>query len=311
MKEKDLKIQQLSKQLKSLQKSNGRVRFKDPEFKLCHFIPYEKFGGNFGDEIGPAVILGLLERHFGTTTNVPVYNLAHGPKGRPSCLFNLGSIWHMIDPKKDSVWGTGFNPHANGWQRGSEKGATEMQIYAVRGPKSLEALQKSNARFIKSDDFSFGDPALMMASLWPELKSAKPDREVCFVPHHNDRTFARKEWETMEHVFWPDKYHFREMTKEITKCKLVLSSSLHGLIVAEAYGIPARWVQFTSKDRQATAVTEGHFKYDDYFLATGRKDINPASTIAEGKQLGGLEPIHFDVEKFEKSFPYHLFEVRE
>jgi hypothetical protein len=59
------------------------------------------------------------------------------------------------------------------------------------------------------------------------------------------------------------------VVEAITACHAILSSSLHGLIVAEAYGVPAAWMTITDK------VKGGGFKFCDYYLATGREPPQP------------------------------------
>ena len=48
-------------------------------------------------------------------------------------------------------------------------------------------------------------------------------------------------------------------TDEILKCRKIVSSSLHGIIVAHAYGIPAVWQKFSGN------IFGDDIKYQDYF----------------------------------------------
>lgn len=90
-------------------------------------------------------------------------------------------------------------------------------------------------------------------------------------------------------VRWP----WRKVIDQITKCRRIISTSLHGLIVAEAYGIPAVWLS----DKIP------HTKYQDYYLSTGR-EVLPANTLEEA--LKALPPPlpSFDLEPLIKAFPY-------
>ena len=87
--------------------------------------------------------------------------------------------------------------------------------------------------------------------------------------------------------------------ESILEADLVLSSSLHGLVVAEAYGIPARYVRLSE--------TEGAFKYHDYYEGTGRFGIEFASSIVEGLEMGGVEPLQFDSKPLMNAFPVDLW----
>jgi pyruvyltransferase len=49
--------------------------------------------------------------------------------------------------------------------------------------------------------------------------------------------------------------------REITSCEFILSSSLHGLVVADSYGIPNQWVEPAAEDIHNT------FKFYDYYSA--------------------------------------------
>ena len=52
---------------------------------------------------------------------------------------------------------------------------------------------------------------------------------------------------------------------QIVSCETILSSSLHGIIVAHAYGIPAGWIRFSSK------LSGDGIKFLDYYASQGVK----------------------------------------
>lgn len=69
-----------------------------------------------------------------------------------------------------------------------------------------------------------------------------------------------------------DLAHYDKWTDVIDKicsCKCILSSSLHGLIVSDAYQVPSCWIELTGK------ILGGHFKYYDYASSVGREFDKP------------------------------------
>ena len=48
----------------------------------------------------------------------------------------------------------------------------------------------------------------------------------------------------------------------------ILSSSLHGIILSDAYGIPNCWVEFSDD-------IDKSFKFNDYYLSVGKERSKP------------------------------------
>ena len=78
-----------------------------------------------------------------------------------------------------------------------------------------------------------------------------------------------------------------------------ISSSLHGIVVAEAYGIPARYLRVTEN--------EYIIKYQDYYLGTNRTHFQFAASVEEALLLGGEEPGSCDLEKLYDAFPFEYW----
>ena len=181
-----------------------------------------------------------------------------------------------------------------------------------------------------------GDPALLLPYVFPECQwQPKPSRKICLILHNNDKEYMdnanfddRTQFpaELDKTNIWNSTLDYHTMLERILECHLVVSSSLHGIIVAEAFGIPARWVKL-----KGSAKSEGQYKYCDYYTGSRYKETgintlmrdngngecigfdneeNPykrANTVAEAYVLGGAPPIReYDSARLLRAFPLEL-----
>ncbi len=77
-----------------------------------------------------------------------------------------------------------------------------------------------------------------------------------------------------------------------------MGSSLHAIVVAEAFGIPSRVVE---------SKVEHHFKYADYYAGTGRGSYSPAATVREAVRAGGEPLPNLSVQPLLDAFPADLW----
>jgi pyruvyltransferase len=140
----------------------------------------------------------------------------------------------------------------------------------------------------------FGDPALLLPRYFGARFRVAPVRDYIFIPNLNDlKTHGHLENLVSPLSGW------NRCIEAICSAKLVIASSLHGIILADAFGVPARYVRLTE--------TESQFKYDDYAQGTGRRALVPARSIAEAREMAGHEPMRFDPEPLIRAFPYDLW----
>jgi pyruvyltransferase len=204
---------------------------------------------------------------------------------RATRLLAIGSILHFARDG-DVIWGTGR--HGN--MPDQRHRFTELDVRAVRGPLTREFLQ---ARGIGVPDV-YGDPALLLPELLPRWKDRPKVREALFVPNHDDVNLIRG------HNVLDPLRPWNECLDWITSSAFVMGSSLHGLIVAEAFGIPARYVRL--HDRHAL------FKYEDYVLGSGRTELTYARSIPEAREMGGMPAPRYDATALLAAFPFDLWE---
>jgi pyruvyltransferase len=90
----------------------------------------------------------------------------------------------------------------------------------------------------------------------------------------------------------------REVLERIARSELVVGSSLHGAVIADALGVPARLVR---------AGAEPPTKYLDYYAGTGRTDVEFAASVDQAVSLGGAPPLAWDPQPLLDAFPEDLW----
>ncbi len=200
--------------------------------------------GNFGDQLSPHLIRQL----FGV-------KVIHS--GMPTAdLVSTGSLldWaeSAVDRRRPIIWGSGFIADGPAWR------GAPTRVRAVRGD-----LSRRRMAHLSQSPIAVGDPGLLTARAFPHLRSA-PTHEVGLIPHYTDR----EAWlDCLGHE--PDlpvidlMQPWQCVIGQLTSCRSVISSSLHGLIVAESYGIPNHWAS------PGEGITGGRYKFDDYYSAFG------------------------------------------
>lgn len=236
---------------------------------------------NFGDAMSVSIVERILGRSITTTT-------AATP-GKKKFLA-IGSITNYAE-EGDVLWGTGVNgkyPHPSDYH------FTTLDVRAVRGPLSRKFLIDMGVDCPEV----YGDPTLLLPKLFPEFqKPSAPSQEYVVIPHFSDEDFFRDQ-SNMVSV----KEDWQVVVRKILNSKFVISSALSGVIVAEAFGIPARLIVSPNENN-----TETIFKYADYYYGTGRLNFRFATSIQEALEMGGEPMPECDLEKLLQAFPYDLF----
>ena len=262
--------------------------------KLLYLNPY---GGNFGDEMGVDIARRLCDKRIRVKDlAIEKRFLGRSWVRRPGVMA-LGSILHY-SRSGDVVWGTGINPF---WQRKVrlEWDPQTLDIRAVRGPLTAEYLNEEYGLDLPLSPV-YGDPGMLVARLFPELGQGETARKYGITPHYLDMETVQDHEDVM-----PPNRAWRDLVEFILGCEMIVSSSLHALIVAEAFKVPARWWH---NENLPSSKTEGKFKYNDYYASTDRSLDDFSETIEGAVRRGGKEPIKsFDFEKLESSFPRELF----
>jgi pyruvyltransferase len=208
---------------------------------------------NFGDELSPLIVEALLGNK--------VVWCRESPK-----LLAVGSILIRAGDD-DVVWGSGC------FTAEDFISAKQLTILAVRGPLTREVLLKRGM----ACPANYGDPACLITKLFPRQQTTA-HYEIGILPHWCDREIVQERFGGLDNIRIIDPFSPpAQVIAELTNCRILLSSSLHGLIAADAYGIPARYVRFRNQPAGFYRLQgRDHFKFFDYFLTVGRELTHPA-----------------------------------
>lgn len=163
---------------------------------------------------------------------------------------------------KSTVWGAGFN-----WWHHSKKDINESaKIISVRGELSAD-------RCGKSVD-AVGDPALLLPLfVHPKVYSGSPP---AIIPHWSNIEGTVEKYPHMKII--SPMLPLQDFVDEVYSSPYVFSESLHGLIIADAFGTKNAWVDLGGD-------TGDGFKYADYYSTTSFPDtekiveLNPTACI--------------------------------
>ncbi|MFC6423059.1 polysaccharide pyruvyl transferase family protein [Ornithinimicrobium tianjinense] len=210
---------------------------------------------NFGDALTPM----LLARAGYVPRLAPL---------KDAQFLGVGSILEMAPTGySGSVWGSGLLygeaialPHAT-W-------------LAVRGALTRDLVGAPSVT-------ALGDPGLLASTV---VVAGRPSRSLGIVPHHAHRSLPI--WGEIQRrvpgsvVIDPAQRPSR-VFRQISACSTVLTTSLHGLITADSYGIPAMWLTVDE-----IPLRGGSFKFDDYESSLNLRTVRRAKAGAAEDVLG-------------------------
>lgn len=180
--------------------------------------------------------------------------------------FSIGSILAQAT-KHSIVWGSGIVDKRNK--------IAKADFRAVRGPETR--------KYIIEQGFDcpevYGDPAILLPDFYtPEIEKKY---ELGIIPHYVDFKKVSAKYQDVEGVKVIDMMtlDIEKTTDEILACKKVISSSLHGMIVPHAYGIPAMWIQFSEN------IYGDDIKYFDYFKSVSIEGFKLSSDFLDLLQI--------------------------
>lgn len=219
-------------------------------FKI-NLLYYKRKKGeqNVGDLLSVVLFRCLLEEE-----NIKLWSL------RTKRLALIGSIIQFIG-SKSIIFGSGFLDVKSVNLFSFKK--PKLIIRAVRGPLTAQALVKMGY-FVPP---IYGDPAILMPLFYP-VRTGEKKYEYIVIPHYS-KLYKYRGHEILSTLT----NDWKMFINKICSSKLVVSASLHGIILAETYGIPAIFLNDTESNDL--------FKYKDYYYSTGRENFIIAASVRE------------------------------
>lgn len=220
---------------------------------------------NFGDMLSPY----LLSKFKGV--NIEDINFVEANDEQHKYVLT-GSILSTPGLINATVFGAGFINYDDVYF------GKNVEIKGVRGSLTLEKLKPI---MVTWDDIIIGDPSYCL----PFFYNPSPEKKykMGIIPHIADieesyisKTLERsisvidlrmKDWETITGTV-------ERVIFQICQCDRIVSESLHGLIVSEAYEIPVSRLFINS----GKIVGDG-FKYDDYSPVSTKEEIFEAGKL--------------------------------
>jgi hypothetical protein len=177
-------------------------------------------------------------------------------------LMKLQQFLNGIKQPTVYVWGTGFINYSDTQGKFFKR---DMRFLAVRGELTRQNVERMTGKIL---DIPTGDAGILADKLLDEVPEKLYD--VGVIPHICDlkdpaaQALADKYDNSILINVKDDPI---EVIRQIAQCRYVLSSSLHGLIVADSFNVPNMHIVFDDR------LKGDGYKFDDYYSAYGVEHV--------------------------------------
>lgn len=252
---------------------------------------------NFGDALTPWLINKITGRDAVYTDTVT---------GDIKTIMVTGSILGTVQASHSLVWG-------NGYAYRNEYPFPIGKVYAVRGPITAKKIKDEQGIITAGADL---DPGILCSNFYqPKVQKT---RKFGIIPH----VVEYKDYYYWLHLCGNNHHQMdiidlnqpiEKVIEQVLSCEQILSSSLHGLILAHSYGIPARWINLTNR------ILGDDMKYYDYFESVGIFNHHkillydfdlftpPTPELFKGCVLPDMDKLERKKEKLLENCPLNLF----
>ena len=249
-----------------------------------------EFPNNLGDDLSRIIVEFMLQRNSHSLEDEISSKIKH--------LYAVGSIINM-GYQNATIWGSGFLEHLTTKDMLIQHWPLrKLDVRCVRGPKTREILLHLGYKCPEV----YGDPALLMPLLFTPVADVTQDYII--IPHFRKEEEYREKYsdKSIQTMVTND---YKGVISRMCSSRKVISSSLHGIILAETFNVPAIWL----RDRDSVK----DFKYYDYYYSTKRKNVQFARSVEEAIEMNPMPlPNNLDIlrDGLINSFPYDLWDKR-
>jgi pyruvyltransferase len=232
---------------------------RDLDFAKPVVLNYWAGHNNLGDELSPYMVQKITGR-----------KVVYADSREQNKLVGLGSILNYANAFSSSyIWGSGLLTRKSIKNRliPIRKFFCKSRVFAVRGPLTASVLDSHG---LQSPGI-FGDPALLLPMFYTP-RAARTSKRLGIICHQQHVKIARED--LLENsdfklisIFRSGSDDIESFIDELTSCDHIYSTSLHGIVVAHAYGIPAQWISF----KGVPIHSDEDFKFNDYFLGANQE----------------------------------------
>ena len=256
-----------------------------------NYVQYKT--GEWGDTISPTLIQYLSNAKPREIDIKEYKTLSYQSDRLDEFYLMVGSTLHHAD-KQLIVWGSGFSQAKLSFEQAPKL------ICAVRGPLSRDRVI---ALGIECPDL-WGDPLLLLPKFYsPKIAS---DYRLGIISHIADYSASTlKQLLKNEGVLLIDtsKLSVKEVADLVCRCDKVVSTSLHGLVLADAYQIASGWIKNSKRS------PEQDFKFYDYFSSLGLYDKIPLElssdlSLPQLEEICRVRKITINLDDLENSCPF-------
>ena len=238
---------------------------KEKDMKLWWFRP--NHGYNFGDEITP----WLFKKMYGVDIEKPC------DLRDENILLGVGSIMRLAN-KNTEVWGSGIRNIDQQDFDGAKK------FHVVRGPFTRKRLLELGMQCPQV----YGDPGMLLPTYYsPEIEQKY---ELGIVPHLVDREAVKKKFGNFKGVkiIDLDSKDIEDIVDQFLECKHIVSTSLHGIITAVAYGIPVKWMKASDK------INGDDIKFYDFWASLDRQVFHELDADRMTVDIERYQPVRME-----------------